>query len=113
MNDDERSEMRRSRLADRVDGGEFDAALRPASNEEALREGPGQFFKLGAEVARGQFDPAEHWDEFVQALWEQVDAGFGLTPDDEEHIDVPRAWFDHADDPDVVVWDREPGDGPR
>ncbi|MBA2316504.1 MAG: hypothetical protein H0V93_01790 [Euzebyales bacterium] len=64
-------------------------------------------------MARGEFDPAERWDEFVQALWEQVDAGFGLTPDDEEHPDIPRAWFDHAHDPDVVVWDRESGEEPR
>lgn len=69
--------------------------------------------RLSAEVARGEFDPSERWDEFVRALWEQVDAGFGLTPDDQEHADIPRAWFDHADDPDVVVWDRESDEGPR
>ncbi len=91
----------------------FDAALRPDSLEQALREGPRQFFALAAEVARGEFDPTERWDEFVQTLWEQVDAGFGLTPDDEEHADIPRAWFDHADDPDVVVWERESGEEPR
>jgi hypothetical protein len=36
-----------------------------------------------------------------------------LTPDDQEHADVPRAWFDQADDPDVVAWDRESGAEPR
>ena len=101
----------RSELAGRVDRGDFDAALRPASKEEALREGPGQFFKLVAEVARAQYDPAEDWDHFVQALWEQVDAGFGLTVNDEGDAAVPRAWFDHPDDPAVVVWDRQPDEG--
>ena len=105
------AERRQSEIADRVDRGDFDAALRPASNEEALREGPGQFFKLVAEVARAQFDPAVQWDEFVQALWEQVDAGFGLTVDEEDDATVPRVWFDHADDPAVVVWDRRPEEG--
>lgn len=106
MNPAESQAERRAALADRVDDGRFDAALRPTSNEEALREGPGQFFKLVAEVARAQFDPADEWDEFVQALWEQVDAGFGLTVDDEDDAAVPRAWFDHPDDPAVVAWDR-------
>ena len=108
VNPDEQTAQRQSHLADRVEQGEFDAALRPTGNDQALREGPGQFFKLGAEVARAQFDPSEHWDEFVQALWEQVDAGFGLTVDDEDDAAVPRAWFDHPDDPAVVVWDRRP-----
>jgi hypothetical protein len=106
MNPAEHAEQRRSEIADRVDRGDFDAALRPTSNEEALREGPGQFFKLATEVARAQFDPAGQWDEFVEALWEQVDAGFGLTADDEDDPAVSRAWFDHPDDPAVVVWDR-------
>ena len=107
----ESPERRQSEIADRVGRGDFDAALRPTSSEEALREGPGQFFKLVAEVARAQFDPSEHWDDFVQALWEQVDAGFGLTVDDEDDAAAPRAWFDHPDDPSVVVWDRGPEKG--
>lgn len=123
MDADELSKRRRSEIGDRVDRGDFDAALRPASNEEALRDGPVQFFKLGAEVARAQFDPAEQWPKFVQALWEQVDAGFGLTVDDEDDAAIPRAWFDHPDDPAVptawfdhpddpavVAWDRRPQD---
>ncbi len=99
---------RHAQLAGRVDDGEFDAALRPGSNEEALKDGPQQYFALVAEVARAQFDPAEHWEEFVQALWEQVDAGYGLTADDEDEDEamVPRTWFDHPDDPAVVAWDR-------
>ena len=108
VNPDEQTFQRQAQLADRVEHGEFDAALRPTGNEEALREGPGQFFKLVAEVVRAQFDPAEHWDQFVQALWEQMDAGFGLTVDDEDDAAVPRAWFHHPDDPAVVVWDRRP-----
>ena len=108
MSDDDRATQRREDLADRVDRGEFDAALRPSSNDEALHEGPGQFFKLVAEVARAQFEPAEHWDEFVQALWDQVDAAFGLTADNEDDPAVPMAWFDHPDDPAVVAWDRRP-----
>lgn len=111
MTDHDTPRTRLTELAARVDEGEFDSALRPPSNEMALREGPGQFFKLVAEVARAQFDPADDWDGFVQALWEQVDAGFGLTVDDEDDAAVPRAWFDHADDPAVVVWDRRPEDG--
>ena len=107
----ERSAQVRSETADRIDRGEFDAALRPTSNEEALREGPAQFFKLVAEVARAQFDPAEQWEGFVHALWEQVDAGFGLTVDDDDDAAVPRAWFDHPDDPSVVVWDRRAEQG--
>ena len=106
---DERSERMRSQIANRAAQGEFDAALRPASNEEALQEGPAQFFRLVAEVARGQFDPAEQWDEFVQALWEQVNAGFGLTAHENDPA-VPTAWFDHPDDPPVVAWDRNPQD---
>jgi len=106
----ERSELRRSEIGDGVERGEFDAALRPTSSEEALRDGPEQFFKLVAEVARAQFDPAEHWDDFVQALWEQVDAGFGLTADEDDPA-MPRAWFDHPDDPAVVAWDQRPQEG--
>ena len=108
MSYEERATQRREELADRVDAGEFDAALRPDSGEEALREGPEQFFKLVAEVARAQCDPREDWAGFVQALWEQVDAGFGLSVDDEDEAAVPRTWFDHPDDPAVVVWDRRP-----
>ena len=111
MSDGQRAMQQREDLADGVDRGDFDAALRPSSNEEALREGPGQFFKLVAEVARAQFDPAEHWDEFVQTLWAQVDAGFGLSVDDEDDAAAPRTWFDHPDDPAVVVWDRRPEEG--
>lgn len=111
MTDEEKTARRRGEIAERVERGEFDAALRPTGNEEALHEGPGQFFKLVAEVARGQFDPADRWEEFVQALWEQVDAGFGLSVDDEDDAAVPRTWFDHPDDPAVVVWDRGPEGG--
>lgn len=89
----------------------FDAAFWPGSTGEALRHGPGQFFVLAAEVARGQFDPVVQWDEFVQALWEQLDAGFGVSPDTEHHLDNPRAWFEEPGDPDVVVWDERPESG--
>lgn len=99
----------RDDLAHRVDSGEFDAALRPTSYDQALSEGPGQFFRLAAEVARGQFDPTEQWDQFVQALWEQVNAGFGLTADEDDPR-VMAAWFDHPNDPAVVAWDRDPQD---
>lgn len=79
--------------AARARSGAFDPALRPVSTEQALSQGPRQFFTLAAEVARGQSDPASHWEQFVQALWEQVDAGFGLTAD-EEDVEPPVAWFE-------------------
>lgn len=101
------------RIEERAGRGDFDAALRPESTEQALREGPRQYFALASEVARGVFEPSERWNEFVHALWEQIDAGFGLTSDDQEHTHVPLAWFDHSDDPDVVVWDPEPDEAPR
>lgn len=82
--------------------GGFDAAFRAASTEEALCDGPRQFFALAAEVARGQSDPAVHWGEFVQALWEQLDAGFGLTAD--EDTKPPLAWFEELGDAEIVVW---------
>lgn len=82
----------------------MDAASRLGSTERELREGPRQFFLLAAEVARGQFDPVTHWEEFLQALWEQVDAGFGLSVDEDSYLAVPSPWFDEPDDPDVVVW---------
>jgi hypothetical protein len=66
MSDDNRAAQLRTAFADRVDRGDFDAALRPTSNEGALREGPARHFALVAEVARAEFDPAERWDEFVQ-----------------------------------------------
>lgn len=88
--------------------GAFDAVFQPCDAQEALRDGPRQFFALAAEVARGQFDPAAQWDEFVQALWEQVDAGFGLSRDEEDLTGVPRAWFEEQGDPDVVVWEGRP-----
>lgn len=87
------------------------AVLGPASTEDILRDGPGQFFVLAAEVARGQFDPVVQWDEFVHALWEQVDAGFGISPDNERHLGIPRAWFEEPDDPAVVVWEEGPESG--
>ncbi len=62
------SERRQSEIADRVDRGNFDAAVRPTSNEESLGEGLGTSFRLVAEVARAQFGPLFQWDEFVQAL---------------------------------------------
>jgi hypothetical protein len=86
--------------------GTFAAALNPGSTGQALRDGPAAFFALAAGVARVQFDPAEEWDGFLQALWEQLDAGFALTPDETMGLGVPEAWFDHPDDPPVVVWDR-------
>jgi hypothetical protein len=110
MSDPERATQRREELAGRVHDGEFDAAPRPGSNEEALTEGPQQYFALVADVARAQFDPAEHWQEFVQALWEQVDAGYGLTADDDDAA-VSSTWFDHPDDPAVVAWDRRSHEG--
>lgn len=109
MTDDSQSERRRDTIAERVDGGEFDAALRPANAEEALREGPERFFALAAEVARAQFDPSDHWDEFVSALWEQVDAGFGLTLSEDDQP-AARSWFDHPEDPSFVAWDQREGD---
>lgn len=87
--------------------GEFDAALRPASAGETLCDGPRQFFVLAAEVARGRFEPTVQWDEFVQALWEQVDAGFALTAD-EENLESPLVWFEEPGDEEVVVWDARP-----
>lgn len=92
-------------------GGRFNAVFHPASTEEALRDGPRQFFALTAEVARGQFDPAAQWDAFVQAFWEQVDTGFSLSVDDEDYPGVARAWFDEPGDPDVVVWKPRPEAG--
>lgn len=87
-----------------VRNGELDAALRPSSVEDAVRNGARQFFALAAEVARGQFDPSIEWEEFVQALWEQVDAGFGVTVD-ERDSEPSREWFQEAADAEVVVWD--------
>lgn len=87
-----------------AEGGRFDAALRPASTEEALCEGPRQFFALATEVARAQFDPSVQWREFVQALWEQADAGFSLTVDPED-VEPPLAWFEEPGNAEVVVWD--------
>ena len=98
-----------SEMATRVERGDFDPALRPASHEEALREGPERFFALAAEVARSQFDPAEHWDDFVHALWEQADAGFGLSATDAKDGTGETAWFDDPEDPPVVAWERRPG----
>lgn len=99
-------QLAQPQLAQRVERGDFDAAFRPASTEEALREGPERFFALAAEVARSQFEPTEHWDEFVQALWEQADAGFGLSAADAKDDAGETAWFDDPDDPPVVAWDR-------
>lgn len=94
-------------LAAQAGSGLFEPALRPVSTEEALRDGPRHFFALAAEVARAQFDPAAQWDEFVQALWEQVDTGFGLSRD-EDLAGAPQAWFEEPGDPDVVVWSERP-----
>lgn len=68
-----------------------------------------RFFSLAAEAARAQHAPADRWDAFVEALWQQVDAGFGLSGDGEEFDDVPMAWFEHPDDPAVVVWEDSEG----
>lgn len=87
----------------------FDASFRPGSTEEALRAGPRQYFALAAELARGQFDPTAQWGEFVSALWEQVDACFDLTAD-EEDLEATLAWFEEPGDADVVVWNPR-GDG--
>lgn len=84
--------------------GALDSIFRSGSTEEALKQGPQKFFALAAEVARGQFDPAIEWDGFLQALWEQVDAGFGLTTG-EQDSDLPLAWSDESGDGVVVVWD--------
>ena len=46
-----------------------------------------EFFTLAAEAARAQFDPRGQWDDFVLALWYQVDAGFGLTDGAGERAD--------------------------
>lgn len=98
-------------LSRRVDRGDFDAALRPENAEDALRDGPERFFALAAEIGRSQFDPAEQWEEFVRAVWEQVDAGFGLSAADEDDDAIAKTWFDHPEDPPVVAWDRQPDDG--
>lgn len=89
--------------------GAFAAAFQPGKPEDAFRDGPRQFFALAAEVARAQFDPVLQWDDFLEALWEQAAAGFGLSPDDQDLTGGPRAWFEEPDDPDVVVWDEQPG----
>lgn len=94
-------------LDQRVARGDFDAALHPASAEEALQDGPKHFFALAAEIGRSQFDPTTHWDDFVRAVWEQIDAGFGLTAA-EDAGGVAEVWFDHPEDPPVVAWDRRP-----
>lgn len=67
------------------------------------------FFGVSAEAARAEFDPVERWEEFVEALWEQVDAGFGLTVDEGDFPDVPRAWFDRPDDSPLAAWEDERG----
>ena len=67
-------------LEQRIDEGEFDAALRPDTTGQALRDGPRQFFALAAEAARTEFDPADRWDDFEQALWEQVDGDDSPRP---------------------------------
>ena len=66
-----------------------------------------EFLSLAAAAARAQRDPARDWDGFVEALWHQVAAGFALTDDIEDYPEVPRAWFDHPDDPPVVAWGAE------
>lgn len=99
-------------MLDSRTAGRFAAAFNPGSTGQALRDGPQAFFALAAEVARVQFDPAEDWDGFLQALWEQLDAGFALTPDETMGLGVPDAWFDDPDDPSVVVWDRGRGEQP-
>ena len=109
MTDDASTGMRFENLADRVERGEFDAALRPESTQQALSEGPERYFGFIAEVARAQFDPVEQWDDFVAALWEQVDAGFGLTADEDDG-GRPRPWFDFPDDPSFVAWDQRERD---
>lgn len=95
-------------LSRRVDIGEFDAALRPTNEDESLHQGPERFFALAAEIARSQFDPTAHWEEFVHAFWEQADAGFGLSAADPNDDAIETAWFDHPEDPPVVAWDRRP-----
>lgn len=109
MTDDDKATRQHSELTERVERGDFDAALRATTPEEALLLGPERYFVLVAEIARTQFDPAERWDDFVRALWEQVDAGFGLTTDNED--ESVRPWFDHPDDPSFVAWDQREGDG--
>ena len=106
MAHDNHDEDRVRVLAERVDRGDFDMALRPEKAEDALRDGPERFFALAAEIARTQFDPADEWNEFVRALWEQADAGFGLTDGDNDA--VATTWFDHPEDPPVVAWDSRP-----
>jgi hypothetical protein len=99
-------------LLDSRAAGTSAAAFTPGSTGQALRDGPQAFFALAAGVARVQFDPAEEWVGFLQALWEQLDAGFALTPDEMASLGVPEAWFDHPDDPSVVAWDRSRGEQP-
>lgn len=40
------------------------------------------FFELAVEATRAQFDPCTQHEEFIEALWCQLDAGFGLTSDE-------------------------------
>jgi hypothetical protein len=77
----------------------------PAAEHSDERMTVRGFFSLAAAAARAQRDPATDWDGFVEALWHQVDAGFGLTEDVAEYPEVPRAWFDHRDDPPAMAWD--------
>ena len=79
----------------------------PAAAQQGQGTSASAWFALSAAAARAQCNPATDWDRFVEALWHQVSAGFGLTDDVEEYPEVPRAWFDHPDDPPVVVWDAD------
>lgn len=70
------------------------------------RSGALTFVSLAAEAARSQFDPTTQWEQFLEALWLQLNAGFGLIDEDVNQLSE-AAWFDGSSSASALASDAD------